>query len=1189
MKNNDSFSQYDTMSLETQRNEEISLLERHDLLTGEPRYIEDEIRNSKIAMYCGAIAGVACLVGLILAWIFYNRDRKGITLWLAIFMTLGMFAGFVIAAWGAGTGSKIRLGHTADTGFTLAAFLLALIFAVYFAVAAVYFRIYRFVHFCRLTNWKSDTDEWNSHMPDSWDLQKGIFRDNRLIWWIVAICAIACLLFAISAYAIWSCTGNRYKFAGYALGLASFGLVMFGFFLIYWVKEAQEWSEFPANEGQFLSWPLTFMKWLAIGGIVLGFLSLVARILNKSTIHFLLGFIALIMILLTVLSVGLVLRNVYESQTNGKYDSECSANMAPIHEDDLGDWCPNKYLATGRTCRKNDATFRWESDEVPHPQATLNPSCCFCIKNYYTWPYQMVGFFGIFFLICLIIVAMTNFYLSDNRDTYGLSTAADPIDYAFLGLCFLAALIALLYFWLRDGDRSSGNNNASFRAFNDKSVRDPNFDRVHSRLKSSSTGASIPQGTFVFNSENNPTATYDPSNSVCGDGDNCLTRLAVLSRAGSVSAGNTFGTVEGEARTRLAFFPGCTATNHGYIMYYGQTDQIASLMKELQISASGNSNPDVLYYVDQVKDTDFQSGGGGLVNGENPSTAMGAADTNCGDGFNTPTSLSTCAGECKYAYNHQLQTTTLKGQLYYIEGADKKTDIHSGVSVAAYDGDTQVGSGNLYSTGIFTIPNIPINPDTDTIYQVRVQDQDNIFLDDDFDAVVPKSADTETSAGHKRLLTKDGEVCNLTNDPDCVNNQEYKQGTIKVHVINSETGADVEGATVDLIGNQSFTGTVSQTGTTGADGYATFENLNYGYYDAKVQGTGLNLGVVEIDLNSELTDKKVSVSPVDTEFDMIQQMHVDDPTADFDLKMYARNPSNYECEVSPMNKYCAYSQHYKDNQLGETSQEIIKVKDFAVAKYKTTIEPAPNYGTTCPEYQLLADHTTSTNADSRSAIVSNPVSGGWNWETFRTTNPLDKNPLYVNTNYKSGVTSPTDQQLVIAYLGVPPNVETKTGAQVPKTLLNEAGTPVTDGAEASTYIEPTNPALSEVEIPQGEDSGDLAINAPLDDPPTSMSPISSTDVKADTPDQEEAPEGSDAAPIDTPVKEANRILQGDSSTGPSSILVNCFTGYGKSSLVTKNVYLYTDAQLADWTLCDNSISADYTLTKLKTANDQLNR
>ena len=61
------------------------------------------------------------------------------------------------------------------------------------------------------------------------------------------------------------------------------------------------------------------------------------------------------------------------------------------------------------------------------------------------------------------------------------------------------------------------------------------------------------------------------------------------------------------------------------------------------------------------------------------------------------------------------------------------------------------------------------------------------------------------------------------------------------------------------------------------------------------------------------------------------------------------------------------------------------------------------------------------------------------------------------------------------------------------------------------------------------------------------------------------------------------------ATGPNYILVNCFTGYGKKSLVNKNVYLYTASQLNDWDLCKKSIDSEYTLSKLAAANQDANK
>jgi len=52
-----------------------------------------------------------------------------------------------------------------------------------------------------------------------------------------------------------------------------------------------------------------------------------------------------------------------------------------------------------------------------------------------------------------------------------------------------------------------------------------------------------------------------------------------------------------------------------------------------------------------------------------------------------------------------------------MNNGNKETNIHNNVSVSAYrDGSNLVGSGNIYQGGIFTIPNIPVNKESDSIY-----------------------------------------------------------------------------------------------------------------------------------------------------------------------------------------------------------------------------------------------------------------------------------------------------------------------------------------------------------------------------------------------------------------------------------------------------------------------------------------
>lgn len=199
---------------------------------------------------------------------------------------------------------------------------------------------------------------------------------------------------------------------------------------------------------------------------------------------------------------------------------------------------------------------------------------------------------------------------------------------------------------------------------------------------------------------------------------------------------------------------------------------------------------------------------------------------------------------------------------------------------------------------------------------------------------------------------------------------------------------------------------------------------------------------------------------------MVLSLDVDNEDADLDLKLYAKNPSGHECEVSPVNKYCAYSQHYKDNQIGESGSEVIKIKDLAVAEYKTTVEPSPAYGTTCPEYQLLS-------GNSRRVLSS--LSGGWDWSVFKTTNPLNKISFYVKKLSKF-MSSDTIQQVANS-IGVNPPVETKPDAKKYKILLNQGGEVYSGEEEFSTYIEPNNADLVEVEIPEEEFE---EVNEPMD-------------------------------------------------------------------------------------------------------------
>lgn len=93
-----------------------------------------------------------------------------------------------------------------------------------------------------------------------------------------------------------------------------------------------------------------------------------------------------------------------------------------------------------------------------------------------------------------------------------------------------------------------------------------------------------------------------------------------------------------------------------------------------------------------------------------------------------------------------------------------------------------------------------------------------------------------------------------------------------------------------------------------------------------------------------------------------------DSNPDFDFKIYAQSATGEECHVSPLNRYCAFAAHQNDAGAGDASESVV-FRNLSVAKYKTTVEPAPAYSATC-----FANESTKLHAQS---------SNSWNWESFK--------------------------------------------------------------------------------------------------------------------------------------------------------------------------------------------------------------
>ena len=615
-------------------------------------------------------------------------------------------------------------------------------------------------------------------------------------------------------------------------------------------------------------------------------------------------------------------------------------------------------------------------------------------------------------------------------------------------------------------------------------------------------------------------------------------------------------------------------------------------------------------YFDQVKKSDLNSNG--LLATETASSDLSADDA------------PTCGIAPVIHYDVSgIKSTTLKGQLYFIDQTpdnkgvidySEKTNVHSNVSIGAFRNGSLLAAGNLYTNGIYTIPNVPVNPDSSYPVTIKFDDTLNLFNDDSIDVLIPSNAGSEISTGRTQLLTKDGKVCSHT-DAACISNQVSKYGEVKVAVFNSETGAPLPGVDVDLRYGASLSGPLVKTHTTDADGIATFKDVEYGKYNAYVNNSDYVNGYSAITVQSHKNSSIISVNPKDSRYDLTLNYIPTNTAADLDYKLYVRNKAGTECEVSPLNKYCAYARHARDAAPGGDDFETIQIKDFAVAKYKTTVEPSPAYSGSCSQLDATKIHAQSANS--------------WNWNTFKTNTPLTKIALQFSQIFNESKGVGNTAQKINNLLGLISDkvpVETPAQAAVPKFLLNKGGKKMKEEFLESTFINPRgkeiesrrnypkdtydstlpigpikNPSVKPAETKPAETKPaetKPAETKPVEEKPTETKPVEEKPVEEKPVEEkpvEEKP--AESVPVEQPktgkvtgsfktATNRGRILQEPLAVNesPNYLIVDCFTGFGKPSFVKIFEYVASQSALKSWAWCDNTISSAYSLDALETAN-----
>jgi hypothetical protein len=426
--------------------------ERNDILSGEPRYVEDEIRNSTVASVAGGVAGVLCLVAMILTWILYYRERTRTFLWHAIWLIFAFLFGFALAAWGASSGSQVRVGKQPAANFTLAIFLGCLVFFVYLVAESLWFIFYRSVHQAYLIDLRTDNGLWDQRMISGSTFDQGWIADRRMMWWTSAFTLISGICFAFGVYATRSVVWNRFQLTRIGLFTSVISTAVAGFLVIYWAQECFGYER--STVYAFDTDVTRILKVLAIIAIVLAFLNGIVNFVKSKLGYFVLGLISIVLIVCLITTTGVLWRNIRANQAKGASVS-CPSILSSINENTLSGQCINKgdkYVSSCSHCGKEYTVNRWEGGSTTEIKI-LNPQCCNVAIPFFYKPYMYLAFWSLILILSLGITIFFNFYLSDTSDY--LSNSSRPLNIIdFLGLTLLILVLIgwVLYFILRKQD-----------------------------------------------------------------------------------------------------------------------------------------------------------------------------------------------------------------------------------------------------------------------------------------------------------------------------------------------------------------------------------------------------------------------------------------------------------------------------------------------------------------------------------------------------------------------------------------------------------------------------------------------------------------------------------------------------------------------------------------------------------------
>lgn len=740
--------------------------------------------------------------------------------------------------------------------------------------------------------------------------------------------------------------------------------------------------------------------------------------------YLLLGIILTVLVFILICSNGLLLRNVLRNAKDPKINEKCIDSLRLTHEDNLKkDWCQEKYLPEGQTCRKQDLSVYWEQSNKTGVTnyRSIDPSCCQQAYQFYQHPFYVLGIFALGCTVALVGCFIFDFYLSEQE------LRIDTLEKKFgnteiIAMGILLLLIIVFSIWLiffKNKDKIQQNPSAyTYQQISDKGIEDPEYTVVPDQLlKYFSTDQNL---CYNYDLSTMPKAVIDPSVS-CG-GNNCGFRVAIL-------AGNTKiikpiqagGITEGpkNARNLPVFFPADHNSNNAFLLIKGSETDINNYLSNLKFCPIKISENEPIYVnIDQLDLTKLDSRV--LLTTE---AIIGIVKPTPNGAIGHPTGYTPYAPTLKgdsqqfFTLNQGQATSTLKGKLMTkTEDGTKIPYSYGKVNISVWKGSEKLGDCTMTSDGIFTLP-IRIFPKAGYDILLKVDDtsvtSDADYTNYEYNKIlvqVPGTPVDEVSAGEILLLTRNGIYCgtNLT----CWKNQSTKTGSVLVKLINGYTQEEITDESVEVVLTKWWSEeneVYAKQKISSESKQAKFTNIVYNAYIATINHDDYVSTSRRLTLQTTETSQTISLIPKKSNAVYRLVFDMPDKGVDFDLNLIVKSINGKTCEVSPMNKYCGYAKHVK--QVGkEGGIEVIELNKFSISNYMSYISPSPSYiGQSCPQA------VTYTRASKTPALLLDEVNsdnlGGQAYQSYQKL--LKQLSLNHNTKYYN---NPDKQKYIDEYI-----------------------------------------------------------------------------------------------------------------------------------------------------------------------------